>query len=294
MIYLVLTVAGYGALCVWVRVRETRMIFYPSRSWAATPAAVGLGYRDVELVARDGVRLHGWWVPAKAGAGAVTVLFLHGNAGNISHRLEKLVMLHELGANVLLLDYRGYGRSEGEPSEEGTYRDGEAALAWLLAGQMEGRVGTDGPVAPGRVLPQSGQDSVDGAAEVVVFGESLGTGVAVELAVRHRVRGVILEAPFTSIADVGQRLFPYLPVRWLARTRYENLAKIGQVRAPVLILHSREDEMFGLEHAERLFAAAAEPKRLVVLAGGHNDAFWVSAEVYRAAVREFLGAPQVL
>jgi len=272
MNYLLLAVGGYVALCFWVVWRERQMIFYPSRSLTATPAAVGLGYRDLELVASDGVRLHGWFVPARGGEGAVTVLFLHGNAGNISHRLEKLVLLHELGVNVLLLDYRGYGRSEGEPSEVGTYRDGEAALAWLFTGQGEGRVRSESAVA-----------------DVVLYGESLGTGVAVELAVRHRLRGLILEAPFTSIADVGQQLFPYLPVRWLARTRYENLAKIGRVGAPLLILHSREDEIFRLAHAERLFAAAAEPKRLVVLAGGHNDAFMVSADVYRAAVREFLG-----
>jgi fermentation-respiration switch protein FrsA (DUF1100 family) len=264
MIYLLVALAGYGALCWWVRARETRMIFYPSRRLEATPAAVGLAYRDLELVASDGVRLHGWFVPAgpdEAGAtGQTTVVFLHGNAGNISHRLEKLLLLHELGVNVVLVDYRGYGRSEGEPSEEGTYRDGEAALA---------AAGTD-------------------ARNVVVYGESLGTGVAVELAVRHRLRGVILEAPFTSLPDVGQRLFPYLPVRWLARTRYENLEKIGRLRAPLLILHSREDEMLEWAHAERLLAAAAEPKRLVALAGGHNDAFLVSRETYRAALREFL------
>ncbi len=286
MIYLLLAVAGYVGLCLWVRWREPRMIFYPEKRLAVTPDNIGLAYRDLELVASDGVRVHGWFVPAGVGRSgedeggedgravgtavaarrAVTVLFLHGNAGNISHRLEKLTMLHELGVNVLLLDYRGYGRSEGEPSEAGTYRDAEAALAWLMAGP----------------------ESVDPVADVVVYGESLGTGVAVELAVRQRVRGVILEAPFTSIPDVGQRLFPYLPVRWIARTRYENLQKIGRINSPLLILHSREDEIFGLAHAERLLAAAAEPKRLVVLAGGHNDAFLASVDVYRAALREFL------
>lgn len=263
MIYLLLAAIAYALLCLWLRWREPRLIFFPESRLAATPAAIGLAYQDLDLVASDGVRLHAWLVPAAAPSAAPrkTVLFFHGNAGNISHRLEKLAILHDLGVHVLLLDYRGYGRSAGEPSEAGTYRDAEAALA---------AAGT----AP---------------SQVVVYGESLGTGVALELAVRHRLGGVILEAPFTSIPDVGQRLFPYLPVRWIARTRYENLAKIGRIQAPLLILHSREDEIFALAHAERLFAAATEPKRLVVLTGGHNDAFLVSAETYRAALREFLG-----
>ena len=231
-------------------------MLFRSRQILQTPAAIGLEYRDVELTAFDGVRLHAWHIPGKS---QNNVLFLHGNAGNISHRLEKLAILHNLGVGVLILDYRGYGRSEGNPSEPGTYRDAEAAFTYLAS-----------------------------SANIILYGESLGTGVAIELAMHHRVRGVILEAPFTSVPDVGQELFPYLPIRLLARTRYDNLRKIPQLNAPLLILHSRDDEVFSFTHAQRLFAAAPEPKRLVELRGGHNDSFVVSAEVYTTALRQFL------
>lgn len=255
-------VLGYLAICLLVSLREPHMIYLPSRGFIGTPADVGLKYEDVTLTTADGVRIHAWHIP---GASATTVLFLHGNAGNISYRLEKIALLHQLGVGVFILDYRGYGRSEGRPNETGTYQDALAAWDYLAARQRP----------------------------VVLYGESLGCGVAVELATRKPVRGVILEAPFTSIADVGQRLFPYLPVRWLVRNRYENLRKMPLVTAPILILHSRDDEIFSFDHAERLYAAARAPKKLVALRGGHNDAFMVSATEYREALREFLASVSV-
>lgn len=254
--------AAYVGLCLLLIWREPGMIFLPDRRHDDHPGNHGWDFEDVRLTTRDEVSIHAWWVPL-AGARR-TVLFFHGNAGNISHRMEKLALLRAAGASVLLLDYRGYGASGGQPSERGLYQDAEAAWEFLT--------GT-------KKIP---------AGEVVLYGESLGCGVAVELATRVPVGGVILEAPFTSIADVGREFYPFLPVRWMVRNRFENLAKIGRVRAPLLVLHSRQDEIFGFHHAERLFAAAAEPKRLVELAGGHNDAFVVSAETYRRALAEFL------
>ncbi|MCS7048747.1 MAG: alpha/beta hydrolase [Verrucomicrobiae bacterium] len=248
---------GYLAICLVVSLREPHMIYLPSRDLVGSPRDIGLHYDDLTLTTADGVRVHAWHIP---GPSAPTVLFLHGNAGNISYRLEKIALLHQLGVGVLILDYRGYGRSEGRPNEKGTYLDAQAAYDYLAAHNLP----------------------------VVLYGESLGCGVAVELATRVTVAGVILEAPFTSIADVGQRLFPYLPVRWLVRNRYENLRKIPQITAPVLILHSRDDEIFSFAHAEQLHAAARAPKKLVALRGSHNDAFLVSASEYREALREFL------
>jgi hypothetical protein len=256
-------VAGYVGLCLLLMWREPDMIFLPHRQLEATPAQAGWAFEEVRLTTRDGVLIHGWWVPAPNATR--TVLFFHGNAGNISHRLEKLGVLRELGANVLLLDYRGYGASTGKPSEAGLYRDADAAYAFLT--------GTKSVPAP----------------TIVFYGESLGTGVAVELATRQAVGGVVLEAPFTSMADVGREFYPFLPVRWLVRNKFENLAKIGRIHAPLLLLHSRQDEIFSFRHAERLLAAAQEPKRLVELSGGHNDSFSVSAAVYRQALHEFLG-----
>jgi pimeloyl-ACP methyl ester carboxylesterase len=260
LITIVLVLIGFALFLRW---REPSMIYFPDRAIAATPDTVGLRYEDVWLTTADGVRIHGWFVPASPSTihhPPSTILLLHGNAGNISHRFEKLEILHSLGANVLIIDYRGYGRSAGKPDEQGTYRDAEAALRHL---------GTE-------------------AARTILYGESLGSAVAVDLATKVPVRGVIIEEAFTSVGDVGQRMFPFLPVRWLVRNKYDTLGKIGRINAPLLIFHSRQDEFFSMRHAERLLAAAREPKRLVELRGSHNDAFLVSGETYRGALADFL------
>jgi fermentation-respiration switch protein FrsA (DUF1100 family) len=253
MLNLLITLAIiYVAIALLVVWREPNFIYYPSRDMMPPPA----GGEDVWLTTADGVRINGWYLPASSNA-KLTVLFCHGNAGNLTHRYEKLAILHELGVNVFIFDYRGYGRSEGRPDEQGTYRDAQAAYQHLT-----------GPV--------------------VLYGESLGSAIAVELATKAPVAGVIIEEPFSSVAAVGQKMFPFLPVRLIVRNKYDTLSKIAGINAPLLILHSRDDEMFPLKHAKRLLAAAREPKRLVELRGGHNDAFAVSADIYRAALKDFL------
>jgi fermentation-respiration switch protein FrsA (DUF1100 family) len=196
--------------------------------------------------------------------GKNTVLFLHGNAGNLSHRFEKLEILRALGVDVLIIDYRGYGRSEATPNELGTYTDAQAAYEFLT-GQL-------------KRAPRT----------IIVYGESLGAAVGVDLASRVPTGGVIIEAAFTSVGDVGQGLFPYLPVRWLVRNKYDTLEKIDRIAAPLLILHSREDEMIPFRHAERLYAAARDPKQLVALRGSHNDSFTISSNAYRNALKSFV------
>lgn len=241
-----------------------RLVYFPSRVLdGGTPAALGLDYEDVTLTAGDGVRLHAWWVPAPAARRAV--LLLHGNAGNISHRLDKLAVLAGLDASVLLLDYRGYGRSEGAPDEAGLYRDAEAAYQWLR----------------GRGLP---------AESIVAYGESLGGPVAADLAARQPLGGLVLESAPASILGVAQHHYPVIPVGWFLSARFDALSRLSQVRAPLLILHSPSDEIVPFAMGEALYAAAAGRKRLVRLAGGHNDAFIVAAEVYQAALRDFLWA----
>ena len=239
-----------------------RLVYFPVRAHdGGTPASIGLASEDVHPEASDGVRLHGWWVPAPAPG--LAVLLLHGNAGNISHRLDKLALLHGLGASVLLLDYRGYGASEGAPDEAGLYRDAEAAWAWLRArGQPPERI--------------------------VLFGESLGGTVATDLAAHHRVGGLVLDSTPSSIIGVAKHHYPLVPVGLFLAARYDALARIGRVHAPVLVLHSPDDEIVPFAMAEALYAAAPEPKRLVRLAGGHNDAFLVSAATYAGALRDFL------
>jgi len=241
-----------------------RFVYFPARELdGGTPARIGLAYEEVQLRTSDGVRLRGWFVPGRPER--PTLLFLHGNGGNISHRLDKLAILHELGVSVLLVDYRGYGLSEGEPSEDGTYRDADAAYDWLL------RRGTQ---------PSS----------LVVYGESLGGGVATNLAARRAVGGLILESAPTNVPDVARAHYPLLPAGLLLSVRYDSLAKIASVGVPLLILHSSEDEIVPFEMAERLFQAARPPKRLVRLRGGHNDGFLATTDTYTAALRTFLQA----
>ncbi len=241
-----------------------QFVYFPTREHdGGTPAALRLAFEDVALVAADGVRLHAWWVPASPAQR--TVLFLHGNAGNISHRLDKLAVLHGLAANVLLLDYRGYGRSEGAPDEEGTYRDAEAAYEWLRQrGIAEGAI--------------------------VAYGESLGGPIAVDLAARRPLGGAVLESAPSSIAGVAQHHYPWVPIEWVLSVRYDALAKIGRVRAPILILHSPSDEIVPFAMAEALRQAATAPVTFVRLAGGHNDAFIAAADAYRSALRAFFAA----
>jgi fermentation-respiration switch protein FrsA (DUF1100 family) len=262
MSIIVILVLGFIAIALLLRWREPGMIFYPTREIIVTPATMGFAFEDVYLKTSDGMKINGWSLPVDNAP--VTVLFFHGNAGNISHRFEKLNVLRRLGASVFIVDYHGYGRSEGVPSERATYLDASAAYDYLTRQ---------------RGIP---------AKIIVLYGESLGSAVAVDLASKAQVGGVIVEEGFTSVGDVGQRMFPFLPVRWLVQNKYDTLSKIGRINAPLLLLHSAEDEFFEMRHAERLFAAAREPKQFVKLRGTHNEAFVTSEKIYRAALEEFL------
>jgi fermentation-respiration switch protein FrsA (DUF1100 family) len=268
----VLLILAGAFLVIGILVRQMsfidrQMIYFPDQELISTPADVGLEYEDVDFTASDGTRLHGWYVP---GVGKITLLWFHGNAGNISHRVDNILMLNRtLGVNIMILDYRGYGRSEGSPSENGLYLDAEAAFEFLVS-----------------------QRSVDPESELVLFGRSLGAAVAVELAVRHQVRGVILESGFTSVKDMAQRIYPYLPMGLLINTveaRYDTISKIGNVTAPVMVLHGDRDEIVPFELGEKLFQAASEPKRFYRIRGaGHNDTYHMGGEPYFEALREFV------
>ena len=266
--YLLLVAAvGYGAIALYLFVMQPRLLFYPDlpgRALQATPADIGLAYQDVALQAADGVRLHAWFVPHPQPR--ASVLFCHGNAGNISHRLETIALLHALGLQVLIFDYRGYGRSEGSVSEAGTYRDAEAAWRYLV------------------------DERGLAAGQIVVFGRSLGAAVAAELASRRQPGAVILESAFTSVPDAAAEIYPWLPVRLLARYRFDTLASVARIERPLLVVHARQDEIIPFAHGERVFSEAGEPKRFLELRGGHNDAFLTSREAYTHGLRSFLDA----
>jgi hypothetical protein len=255
---------GVAAVLLLLRWYEPRVLFYPhvpGRRIEQTPDSAGLPYREVKLLTEDGEHLHSWHVGAQ---GPRTILFCHGNAGNISHRIDKCRVLVDLGVDVFIFDYRGYGQSTGRPSEKGFYLDARAACEYLI-----GNLGVP-------------------AERTIIYGESLGTGVAVHLASERRVGGLILEAPYTSIPDVAQKMLWFLPVRYLVKNRFESLRKITKLGTPLLLLHSQDDEIFELRHAQRLFEAAMEPKRLVELRGPHDGAYSVSEREYRAAISQFL------
>ncbi len=243
---------------------QSSFVFFPSREILATPAALGLAFEPVEIRTEDSVRLAGWFVPAREAS--ATVLFLHGNAGNISHRLMALDTLHRLGLEILIVDYRGYGASTGSPSERGSYRDALAAWDYLI---------TTRGVPAGRI---------------VLFGESLGGAVATWLATRRHPAGLILESTFTSLFDLAARFYPFFPSRMLLRIRYPTLERLARVRCPVLVIHSPDDEIVPYEHGERLFAAVPGPKQLIARPGGHNDAFVTGKEVLMAGIQRFIAS----
>jgi fermentation-respiration switch protein FrsA (DUF1100 family) len=266
VLYILLAVAlTYAALTGWLFFMQPRLIFYPDmpgRDIELTPDAIGLEYEDITLGTSDGERLHGWFVPHPSAR--ATLLFAHGNAGNISHRLESIRLFHELGLAVLIFDYRGYGLSSGTTTEQGTYRDVDAAWHYLVD---EHGIG-----------PES----------VVLFGRSLGAAVIADLAARTHPGAVILESAFTSVPDMAARIYPWLPVRWLASYRYDNAEKIRKITSPVLLMHSRDDEIIPFGQGEQLFAMANEPKQFLELNGGHNDGFHVSHGIYGPAVEAFI------
>lgn len=244
---------------------QEKMVFLrglPGRELDATPRYVGLDYVDVNLRTTDGVSLHGWYVHAREPRG--TVLFLHGNAGNISHRLDSIAIFNALGLDTFIIDYRGYGQSEGKPGEEGTYRDAEAAWQYLVT--------------------ERGQDP----ARIIVFGRSIGGAVGAWLAARHEPAGVIIESSFTSAIEMAAQLYPFMPVRLIARLRYPAVDYLASARSPVLIVHSRDDEIIPFAMGEALYAAAPAPKAFLELSGDHNSGFLLDRERYIAGLAKFV------
>jgi hypothetical protein len=249
---------------LWLGLRwfERANLYFPSRSLAADPGLLGLPFEDLRLTAADGVSIHAWFVPLKEGS--PVALFCHGNAGNISGRLDKLLVLRRAGAAALFFDYRGYGRSSGRPDEQGTYQDAEAAYLWLT--QVRG-------VPPGSIF---------------IHGESLGGAVALELALRRKAAGLVLESTFTSVVEMCRHVFPFLPAGLLVRFRYDTLSKIPRLPCPLLLMHGPADDLVPFSMGRSLFAAAPEPKTFVELRGGHNDGFLESGPAYERAIAGFI------
>lgn len=258
---------AYAGLAALIYFRQDALVFQAAidRGFQATPASMGLRFDSLTLTTDDGEKLDAWHVPARntAGARALVIVF-HGNAGNVGHRLDYLRMFHDLGYASLIFDYRGYGRSSGQPSEDGTYLD--AAAAWRHGTQTLGYPAT----------------------KIVLFGESLGAAVATQLAAIQRPGALVLASTFTSVPDLGSAIYPWLPVRLLARIRYDTRKRLATVGTPVLVIHSRSDDIIPFTHGEQLFAAAKPPKRFLEIEGGHNDGFVFGREAWIRELDDFL------
>ncbi|HSW64370.1 MAG TPA: alpha/beta hydrolase [Dissulfurispiraceae bacterium] len=258
-----IAVMAYLGICVYYYAMQGEMIYFPDTKLTATPNNIGLDYESVTLSTADGLGISAWFVPAPEAR--ATLLFCHGNAGNISDRLDSIRIMHSLGLNVLIFDYRGFGQSQGSPDEQGTYADAEAAWHYLITTR--------------KIAPQ----------KVVIFGRSLGSAVAAETAMRHPdAGGLILESGFTSIADMGKKILPYLPIDLLVRYRYATGEKVGKIHMPKLIIHSPEDEVIPFQHGIELYHKAILPKSFLEIRGSHNGGFLSSGKIYTDGLDRFI------
>jgi uncharacterized protein len=268
--FLVVLLLGYIGIIVWFRANENRLVFQPVHGPVALPSpAFGLPVLPVRFSAPDGVPLTAWQVPPPEGdQRGWWILILHGNLGDLATpgRPEHDRQLRSLGLGIFALDYRGYGASGGSPDEAGVYADAHAAYDFLR----------DSLGVPAR--------------RIIIYGHSLGSGVATELATGVAAAGLILEGAFTSVPDRGAEVYPFLPVHLMARNRFPSLERIGRLRMPILIIHGRDDVTIPIAHGRRLFAAAPEPRTFLEVPGGHDNAFSTDSAAYDAGIRRFLVA----
>jgi pimeloyl-ACP methyl ester carboxylesterase len=266
-------VLAYIGLAIALYFGQSNMVFMPSKDVLETPKSIGLKFEDIQITTKDNVNLSAWFVPAKDhdSIGKGVILFCHGNGGNIGNRVSYLPIFKDLGLATFLFDYRGYGKSEGQPSEEGTYKDVEAAWQYLTQER--------------KIPPQ----------KIIIYGESLGGAIASYIAQtttqqnpQNSAAGLILASTFTSISDRAAELYPFLPIRLLSKFSYNSIERLPNIKIPVLIIHSTEDEIIPFHHGEKNFQVVNVPKKLVKLRGDHNGGFLDSLETYRNGINEFI------
>ena len=253
---------GYLVIVLLMYSLQSNLVYHPQNDIYATPSSVGLSYEEVTFKTEDNIDLHGWFLPNDTAN--ITVLYFHGNAGNIAGRIQTMQLLHNLGLQAFIFDYRGYGKSSGVPTEHGTYRDAKAAWQYLRTN---------------RNIP---------AGNIVVMGRSLGGAVGAWLAARQNPAAAIIESTFTSAADFGADLYPWLPVRWIIKYEYNTLQNIQQIKVPLFMAHSRDDRVVPFSHSQKLLQAASEPKIFVELEGSHGSGFWETGAKYRDSLQQFL------
>jgi len=262
-----LTIAAsvYVLLSLVLYLLQGKMVFLsnlPGRALTASPGDIGLEYEDVYLTTLDDERLHGWYVPATISRGVI--VFFHGNAGNISHRLDSIGIFHQLGLDTLIIDYRGYGQSTGKTTEQGTYLDAQAAWSYLVD---ERGIAAD---------------------QIIIFGRSLGGAVGAWLGAQHTPAAVIIESSFSSGVDMARRLYPFLPVRLITRLRYPVAEYASHLDCPVLVVHSRDDEIIPFDMGQSIYAAVKQRKSFLELRGDHNNGIFISRQDYLRGLNGFI------
>ncbi|MBF0329142.1 MAG: alpha/beta hydrolase [Nitrospirae bacterium] len=258
-------VFGYAIFLGLIYLTQDSMVYFPVKELFTNPKQSGMEYDEVMFSTSDGITISAWYIPVQSGVQERgTVLFCHGNAGNISHRIDSIRIFHELGFSVLIFDYRGYGNSGGKPSEDGTYLDAEAAWEYLT---MTKKISPD---------------------KIILFGRSLGSAVAAETALRKKAGVLVIESGFTSLSDLGSFIYPYLPVRLIAKYKYSTIDKISGINIPKLFIHSPDDQIVPFKQGRELYEKAAGPKEFLEIKGGHNDGFMVTGRPYIDGMNRFI------
>jgi hypothetical protein len=245
---------------IYLRYFQRRTLFYPAKEIEFSPKEEGLDFKEIFFNTPDHLKLHSWFIPAKDAR--YTVLFCHGNAGNISHRLEKIIFFNRLGCNVFIFDYRGYGQSQGEPSENGLYTDAKSAYNYLLSRGIK-------------------------AEQIIGYGESLGTAAIIDLASKEKMRALIIDSAFSSGKDMARAVYPFLPY-WIFSVRLDSVGKIKSINAPKLMIHSVNDEIVPYRLGKKLYEAALPPKEFLEVHGGHNSCFYESEDILKEKIADFL------
>ncbi len=254
---------AYIGLCLLLFIFQKYLIYFPDKNIMFTPRDVGLIYEDIYIETSDAERIHAWYIPSDSVKGVL--LFCHGNAGNISHRLESIKIFNALSLDVMIFDYRGFGKSTGSPDEPGTYLDAEAVWEYLVR---------ERGFPPG---------------QIIIFGRSLGSAIAAGLSQKKKPAALILESSFTSIPDLGAKLYPIFPVRLLARYKYSTIKRLQNISCPILFIHSPNDEIIPYSHGQENYQTARKPKQFLEISGSHNDGFLVSGKNYYEGILNFLG-----
>lgn len=267
MIYIIIGVIVSIILALFIAAavkisNQSRTVFKPLRDIVATPRDLGIDYIDVNIKTKDGLNINGWYI--KGRPKEYTILILHGNGGNISNRLEFISMFYEMGLSVFIIDYRGYGRSEGSPTEKGTYLDSEAAWQYIV------------------------KEKNTDPKKTVILGRSLGGPVAARLASKHEPAGLILDSTFSSLAKLASELYYGLPLQNFIRIKYDTLGYLKNVRVPVLFIHSVEDDYIDIQHSIVMHEQRLKESALLKIRGGHNDNYIVSKGIYIEGLKKFI------